>query len=212
MALTVSGSSGRRADPPAAGGDVPGTLVEAVIAAACAAVGMAPPSSPPDGSGPRLVARAARAAGAEEATDLLVRAADVFERAGSVPTACWLRLVAARALAVRGRPDDAASLVRPAKAAAEAIGADHLRRTAVDLQRALAARGPRGGPQEELSLREADIVHLVCGGLSNRDIAARLFISAKTVECHLTRIFRKMEVRSRSALVARMAARSPAGG
>ena len=40
------------------------------------------------------------------------------------------------------------------------------------------------------------------GGASTRDIAASLFISPKTVEAHLTRIYRKLGVSSKAQLVA----------
>ena len=59
------------------------------------------------------------------------------------------------------------------------------------------ARGP-----ETLSQQEASIVELVAAGLSNREIAARLFLSVKTVEGHLTAIYGKLGIRSRGQLLA----------
>jgi DNA-binding NarL/FixJ family response regulator len=49
-------------------------------------------------------------------------------------------------------------------------------------------------------------VRLVAEGARNRDVAARLFLSPKTVEYHLHNTFRKLEVRSRTELIARLAA------
>ena len=49
---------------------------------------------------------------------------------------------------------------------------------------------------------EKRIAELVADGFGNRDIAAAQYVSVKTVEAVLTRIYRKLEVRSRVQLVA----------
>jgi len=46
---------------------------------------------------------------------------------------------------------------------------------------------------------------LVAGGLRNREIAGSLFLSLRTVEFHLSRVFRKLEISNRTQLAARMA-------
>ncbi len=56
---------------------------------------------------------------------------------------------------------------------------------------------------ELLTAHELQVARLVVGGLSNRDLAARLFISPRTVEAHLTAIFRKLGVANRRELSAR---------
>jgi DNA-binding CsgD family transcriptional regulator len=58
---------------------------------------------------------------------------------------------------------------------------------------------------EQLTPQELQIARLVAEGRTNRDVAATLFLSPKTVEFHLTRIYRKLEIHSRSELVRRMA-------
>jgi DNA-binding CsgD family transcriptional regulator len=52
------------------------------------------------------------------------------------------------------------------------------------------------------SSRELEVLKLVCAGLSNRGIAEKLFISEYTVKDHLKHIMQKMEVSSRSAIMA----------
>lgn len=103
---------------------------------------------------------------------------------------------------------------------------EHLRRArdrfaAIDLtlwvQRAageLAATGEtakaRLATQEEpLTSQESRVAVLVGQGLSNREVAAALFVSPKTVEYHLSNVYRKRGYRSRSDLVRAMAATPP---
>ena len=53
----------------------------------------------------------------------------------------------------------------------------------------------------ELSERELEILRLAAKGLSNQDIAGKLFLSRRTVQAHLSNIFRKMDVGSRTEAV-----------
>ena len=53
-----------------------------------------------------------------------------------------------------------------------------------------------------LTPQEEAVTTLVAQGLSNREVAAKLFVSTKTVQYHLTRIYAKLGVRSRSELAA----------
>lgn len=52
-----------------------------------------------------------------------------------------------------------------------------------------------------LSSRESEILHLVAEGLTNREIAERLFISRYTAECHIKHIYKKLAVSSRTRAV-----------
>jgi len=65
------------------------------------------------------------------------------------------------------------------------------------------------GGAEQLTPQEFQIALLVAEGLTNREIAARLFLSPKTVEFHLSRVFRKLGVRSRGELIRLFAVRAP---
>jgi DNA-binding NarL/FixJ family response regulator len=69
-------------------------------------------------------------------------------------------------------------------------------------------RGPRDGDQ--LSSQETRVALLVARGLSNRDVAAALFVSPRTVEHHVSSVLRMRGLRSRTELAA--AYGDPAGG
>ena len=65
-------------------------------------------------------------------------------------------------------------------------------------------RGQRKRPTSgwaALTPTELDVVHLVCKGLGNNDIAARLFVSPRTVQTHLTHVYAKLSLSSRVQLV-----------
>jgi DNA-binding CsgD family transcriptional regulator len=65
-------------------------------------------------------------------------------------------------------------------------------------------RGERKRPPsgwESLTPTERDVVRLVSEGLTNKDIAARLFISPRTVQTHLTHVYTKLGLTSRVQLV-----------
>ena len=62
---------------------------------------------------------------------------------------------------------------------------------------------PRRDPTapEKLTPQELQIALQVAEGRTNRDVAAALFLSPKTVEFHLTRVYRKLDIHSRAELV-----------
>ena len=57
--------------------------------------------------------------------------------------------------------------------------------------------GDETAEREELSEREQQVLQLLAEGMANREIAQKLFLSERTVQAHLTRIFAKLGVTSR---------------
>jgi ATP/maltotriose-dependent transcriptional regulator MalT len=74
--------------------------------------------------------------------------------------------------------------------------------------RSAAVPTPIANAAVRLTQQEAAVVDLVQAGLSNRELAAQLFLSIKTVERHLTAIYGKYGVRSRSQLLAKLSSRT----
>ena len=62
---------------------------------------------------------------------------------------------------------------------------------------------------DSLTASELRIAELACQGLTNREIAQTLFVTARTVEGHLTSVFRKLLVDSRDKLPAALADGAP---
>jgi DNA-binding NarL/FixJ family response regulator len=60
-------------------------------------------------------------------------------------------------------------------------------------------------PLQTLTGREREVAELVAAGCTNRQIAEKLFLSIKTVERHLARIFGKLEITTRAKLAAMVA-------
>jgi DNA-binding CsgD family transcriptional regulator len=69
-------------------------------------------------------------------------------------------------------------------------------RAEIELARGVPARGRAPG----LTAAEERVAELAVSGLTNRDIAAAIFVSPKTVEVNLSRVYRKLGIRSRAEL------------
>jgi DNA-binding CsgD family transcriptional regulator/tetratricopeptide (TPR) repeat protein len=156
------------------------------------------------------VARAeiALAAGdAETAAGLALEAAAEQERRRSMLDALPSRICAGRALAALGRRDEAEAELRRVAEEAERREAWRFRDEAASELRRLGVRlkaaAGRGG--DELTEREREIAALVAEGRSNKQVAAALFLSEKTIEHHLSRVYGKLGVRSRTELAAAFA-------
>ena len=55
---------------------------------------------------------------------------------------------------------------------------------------------------EQLSKRELQVAHKIIEGLPNKTIASQLFISERTVKFHCANIYKKLNITSRTALIA----------
>jgi DNA-binding CsgD family transcriptional regulator len=62
----------------------------------------------------------------------------------------------------------------------------------------------RGRASGELTETERRVAELVAEGLSNKEVAARLFVSVRAVEANLSKVYAKLGVRSRTELAARL--------
>jgi DNA-binding CsgD family transcriptional regulator len=115
------------------------------------------------------------------------------------------RLAFGERLRRAGRRVDAREQLRLALEAFEEMGADTW---AARAQAELKASGEtlrrrREGAGEQLTPQELQIALHVARGLTNKEVGAALFLSHKTVEFHLGRIFRKLGMRARAELIAR---------
>lgn len=136
-------------------------------------------------------------------------AADLFRRALNAFAALGLRLESARArlelaqVLAEIAPGAAADVARRSRDELDALGAIREADAAAALMRSLGVMG-RTGPRQVglLSKRETEVLRLLSEGLSNKEIAARLFISPKTAEHHLGRIYDKLGVKARSEATA----------
>jgi DNA-binding CsgD family transcriptional regulator len=146
--------------------------------------------------------RVAVAAGDDEAEALLQQAVAEFSRLRLPLEAARSRLELARALAAAS-PEVAVDVARRAHDQLDGLGARRDADEAAALLRRLGAKG-RSGPRSNgaLSRRETEVLRLLGEGLSNAEIAQRLFISPKTAEHHVGRIYAKLDLRSRGEAAA----------
>jgi DNA-binding CsgD family transcriptional regulator len=104
-------------------------------------------------------------------------------------------------------------MLAAAHATFAALGAHHwAERAAHELRAAGARRGARAANAELLTARERDVCALVAGGATNREVAAALHMSARTVEHHLRMAYRKLGVRSRTEMTGHFAGDLDAAG
>jgi DNA-binding CsgD family transcriptional regulator len=118
-----------------------------------------------------------------------------YERALTMLSLVQLRLVTGDCAAAASALDEARALLEPLQARPALARADTLatKLAAADSQPA-ASSLPAG-----LSAREAEVLRLVAGGLSNAQAAGRLYLSPRTIDQHLRSIYNKLGVENRAA-------------
>jgi DNA-binding NarL/FixJ family response regulator len=149
----------------------------------------------------------------QKAVELAFAAVCTEDDAGAQIFAGRARTLAGRCLAAAGKRADAVAILKRAEADLSACGAvryaDHAAQELRRLGRRVARTGRRSDdPRRQLSRRELEVAQLVAQGRSNREIAAELYLSDRTVESHLTRVYAKLGVSSRAAVGTALARRS----
>jgi DNA-binding NarL/FixJ family response regulator len=134
-------------------------------------------------------------------------AAEAWEPLAEPHPAAYARIRLAEAILLTGGERAAAGReLATAHATAARLGAVPLLEQAQTLARRarLSLDAPAPAPASDgagarlgLTAREAEVLALLAEGLTNREIATRLFISQKTVASHLAHIFDKLDVHSR---------------
>ena len=130
----------------------------------------------------------------------LDRARQGFEQIGASWEVGQCLLAKGRALRRIGGRREASAALEAAIAIFAALSA-----RPSELEAADELRRARPRPRHDDSLTEAElrVATLVASGRTNKDVAAELFTTVATVEAHLTRVYSKLGVRSRSELAHR---------
>jgi DNA-binding CsgD family transcriptional regulator len=151
---------------------------------------------------------------ADQAVAAAGEAAAIEDAAGARIAASQSRTLEGQALAAAGRRDDAITTLQRSQADLAASGAvryaDEAARELRRLGRRVTRRARSGAAGDAgLTARELEVARLVMAGKTNREIAAELFLSEKTVETHLRHAFEKLGVSSRAALAGVLARVAP---
>lgn len=138
----------------------------------------------------------------ERARQLLEDAVDAFEAIGAPFEAAEARLELAKSLQALGRANDAARQTHISLARLRELGADVAKHSARAAMIPSANQAIRSSPVPEVSRREREVLGCLAEGLTNRQIADRLFVSEHTIHRHVTSILRKLALPTRTAAAA----------
>ncbi|SDZ44326.1 AAA ATPase domain-containing protein [Micromonospora pattaloongensis] len=218
-----AGSRDLLADPVALLSAHPPVLVARDVIAAIAAAGMGDLAAAKDaGDRAERLARAAglsyevalarfaqaftayRMGGPDRATALAEGAAAGFAAAGTPMEEALSRHLAGAGYLAAGQPRRGGEAFDRAEAGYRACGAAWASSVLAGHRAAGPIRSGRPAGDAVLTAREHEIASLATTGLSNKDIAARLYLSPRTIESHLNRVFAKLQVHSRTAMARRL--------
>ena len=127
-----------------------------------------------------------------------------FAQLGMPYEAARTHLILALSLSAR-EPETAIAEARAALTVFEDLGAGSAADASAGLLRELGVKAGRIGPKGlgTITKREQDVLDLLAEGLSNPEIAERLYLSRKTVEHHVAAILSKLGLRTRAEAVAK---------
>jgi DNA-binding CsgD family transcriptional regulator len=164
---------------------------------------------------PRATGIARRVIGiVEDDIEAIERSVEELERAGAQLELARSHVELGAALHRAGREHEARERLALGVDLAERCGATALADRAAAELRATGARPRRRRLTgvESLTASERRVAQMATSGMTNRDIAEALFVTVKTVEAHLGRLYRKLGIHSRAELAEVMAAARDAGG
>ena len=149
----------------------------------------------------------------QDAEGFYREAVDRLSRTRLRPDLARAHLLYGEWLRRKGRRADSRAQLRTAYDMCAAIGMEAFAERA---RRELLATGETvrrrtAGPHDQLTPQEAQIARLARAGLSNQEIGAQLFLSTRTVEWHLSKVFTKLEISSRRQLQRALPDRASAG-
>ncbi len=129
-------------------------------------------------------------------------AVDLLEETPLVPYRARAHLLYGEWLRREGRRKDCRTHLRTAHELLSDIGMEAFARRAADELRATGekVRGRSGDGYDQLTMQELFIARQVATGATSNEVAARLFLSPRTVDAHLRNIFRKLGITSRRQL------------
>ena len=156
----------------------------------------------PESRAGEFLARSAIGPDSRELADEGLRLADELTGVEYVFPRARVRLSSGSILRRLGHRVDARASLREAETDFATLGAaPWLARTQDELRASGATLRSGAARDDALTASETRVATAAAAGLSNKEIAATLFLSSKTVEFHLGRIYRKLGLRNRSDLV-----------